>query len=267
MLKFDSSYEFSWDNARAAVERCIWSYGGKTDLPDSLWRVFESKDTNTAALVVDEGSFLSVTFRGSKNILDWIQNFKVHKEHVRKGMYVADQYEREAEVHLGFSENVESVISKGLVKYLDTINKPVIVCGHSKGAAEGTYFALELVRKDISVLSVYPVESPRLFNVAGRCLYNGVEIRNTNKTLGDITYRINNQNDVVTRLPLWVSGYRHVGQNEFLTSPTGWIENPSLLRVLSSDMCGFYAAWQKKGDVLIKDHLIEHVQQRIQNLH
>ena len=264
--------KFTWANVRACAERCAGAYAAETGCTGlGPGHIVTNARTDTLALVMDEGTCLSVAFRGSRNLRDWIQDFKALRKHPRVGLTWSYKYEVEGEVHEGFLENVESVVEDlihtiaGLIqpRLVDKSVVPIFVTGHSKGAAECTLFALELVRQGFNVAGVYPIESPRLFNAAGARLYNAATMTN-GLSLRDITFRIVNQNDIVPRVPLWTMGYRHCGQLVFLETWQGWSLNPGLWYQLASDVLGLYGAWRHKGDVLLADHSLANVQQRIQ---
>ncbi len=191
------------------------------------------------------------------------------------------------EVHSGIWENVSSVIEElvevlrqladGRWKMGDGINShalspnsnlptPIFVTGHSKGAGEALLAALELKRQKFNVVSVITFGGLRVFNGAGAAIYDNTPVAagfspacatmNVAATLKDITFRVVNQNDIVPRLPLAISGYRHCGQEIFLPVGGGWELNPSLWSKALSDALGIYAAWRHKDDVLIRDHIL-----------
>jgi len=265
---------FSWPNARALAERCSMAYHeteSSLRIKGIAGKFVWNNQTDTEALVtVDSGletpDCICVAFRGSSSLRDWLQDFKVNKEHPRKGLTWSDSYEVEAEVHRGFYENVES-ISEDLVAQVSDLCKnktqagrpvPLFLTGHSKGGAEATLCALELQRQKFNIAGIYLFGCPRVGNRAFANIYNA--------TLYEETYRVVNENDIVPRVPGVLMGYKHVGQMIFLPVGGGWCENPSLMTLLLSDALGLWGAYRHETDVLLADHFIAAYQKRIQNL-
>lgn len=269
MLKLDPSQPlFTWPNARACVERCAAAYTQTSrSIQDDLGlngRVVTNAATDTEALIINEGDCLSVAFRGSQCLRDWIQDFKCAHEHPRKGLTWSDSYEVEAEVHHGFFDDVES-ISADLLQVIGNIQhstlnsqRPIFLTGHSKGAAEATLFALELKRQKCNIAGIYLFGCPRVGNRSFRNIYDS--------TLYEETFRVVNENDIVPRVPGVLMGYKHVGQEMFLPVGGGWCENPSLFTKLFSDALGLWGAYRHETDVLLADHALGAYQQRIENL-
>ena len=266
---------FSWPNARACAERCELAYQETTrSLADKglNGRVVTNAATDTEALVVDEGDCISIAFRGSQALKDWIQDFKVKREHPRTELF-HDDAGSPAEIHTGFMEDVDSVsddLSHVLGSLLSTLNaqpKPVFVTGHSKGGGEAILFAIELARRKYTVAGVYTFGQPRVGNQAFANIYNAATNGDScNSSLRDITFRVVNQNDIVPRLPGVLMGYRHCGQEIFLPVGGGWSLNPPLWSKLFSDALGLWGAYRTKSDVLVAEHKIGAYQSRIQLL-
>jgi predicted lipase len=275
MLKLDPSLSgFSWPNARACAERCAAAYGQTQRSLESMGvsaQCVANHNTDTEALVINEDGCISIAFRGSSCLRDWIQDFKARQEHPRAPYYHA--YDgRPAEIHQGFSEDVESITADlitgvqalacapaaGSGRAVPAARVPIFVTGHSKGAAEATLFALELQRQGFPIAGVYTFGQPRVGNRAFANLYN--------ETLYEETFRVVNQNDIVPRVPGVLMGYKHCGQEIFLPVGGGWSLNPPLWTVLLSDAIGLWAAYRHEQDVLVADHNIFAYQRQIQNL-
>ncbi len=72
----------------------------------------------------------------------------------------------------------------------------------------------------------------------------------------EVTFRVVNQNDLVPRLPGWLLGYRHCGQELFIR-PDGRAEaNPTLMERIIWDALGLYGAYRHREDVLIREHFL-----------
>jgi hypothetical protein len=288
MLKLDPTlFGFSWPNARACAERCAAAYG---QTQRSLYQMgvagqfVVNHDTDTEAVVINEdppspgfgatGNCISVAFRGSSCLRDWIQDFKARQEQPKVEL-LQDYAGVFAEIHQGFEQDVESIRedllaairslgapaptpAAGSGRAVPESGVPIFVTGHSKGAAEAVLFALELQRQKFPIAGVYTFGQPRVGNRAFANLYN--------QTLYEETFRVVNQNDIVPRVPGLLMGYKHCGQEIFLPVGGGWDENPSLFTTLFSDALGLWGAYRHKTDVLVADHNIFAYQKRIQNL-
>ncbi len=84
--------------------------------------------------------------------------------------------------------------------------------------------------------------------------------------LRDLTWRLVNQNDLVPRLPGWLIGYRHCGQEIFIR-PDGRAEvNPTLTEHILWDVIGLYGAYSHREDVLIREHFLNAYQGCIETI-
>ena len=240
MLPFDtSSNRLSWANIRACEEAAATAYVSTT---------IENAKTDTGVRIDERENCIVVAFRGSRNLRDFIQDFKARAEHPRTQTLWAND-DLAMEVHTGILENFESVAEE-LVHTLHLLpaGKPIFVTGHSKGGGEALLAAMELDRNKFTVHNVITFGGLRVLNGIGRVIYDA--------NLRERTFRVVNQNDIVPRLPLWTMGYRHCGQEVFLPVGSGWILNPGLTGKIISDLLGLYGAWRHRADVLVSDHVL-----------
>jgi len=122
-------------------------------------------------------------------------------------------------VHKGFKKEVDDLwpLVKEDIIHLDS-SKTLWFCGHSLGAAMATIMASRcLFDKTLTdPEELYTYGSPKV----GWPKYT--------KTLGVKHHRWVNNNDIVTRVPLAVMGYRHHGEEHYLNAygklrtPTKW---------------------------------------------
>ena len=84
--------------------------------------------------------------------------------------------------------------------------RDIYVCGHSLGGAMSTICASRLREDDKgNVKALYTYGSPK---VGGKLfVWNLDELEH---------YRFVNNNDMVTRVPLWIMGYRHHGNLTYI---------------------------------------------------
>jgi hypothetical protein len=122
----------------------------------------------------------------------------------------------------------------------------------------------------LPVAGVYTFGGPRVGNAAFAKCYNGLksEIRNpkseTNPkgeigngetgTLGERTWRVVFEEDGVCRVPGWLMGYRHVGQEVFIPTLGGMRMNPRLWFKVLSDLAGWMRHWSQGSVAPVADH-------------
>jgi pimeloyl-ACP methyl ester carboxylesterase len=239
--------------------------------------------TDARSLVtVDENGDIIVAFRGSSSPKDFIQDAKFAMEKL-----IVLNNGKEAYVHRGFLEdfNAISVAVVSNVKTLLAMHPlaKIYITGHSLGGALAILCALEFARQKLPVAGVITFGQPRVGDANFAALYDATYSNRDEEVvietegeeddhvmcslhLRDITFRVVNQNDIVPRTPGWLMGYRHCGQEIFL-SPLGCtLINPSLWIKIVCDAIGLYGAYRNREDVLIREHFMAAYQDRIQNL-
>ncbi len=154
--------------------------------------------TQGIACVKDKTAYIA--FRGSSSPLDWIYDFLLIPFYwpVR---------------HFGFGTAWLSVRGK-IRKYLAALPadvESVTLCGHSLGGSIAHMAALGLAR-DFPLDSVVTFGAPKACFLGTAKRYVETKIKDTNKTLGDITYAVVNQRDIVSKVPFTFLGYRPVGK-------------------------------------------------------
>jgi len=202
--------------------------------------VLTAPETDTRVLVVeqDDGSII-IAFRGTADIRNWLTD----ADCVRATLVESAEF-GVCKVHAGFLAAYESIISpltahlrKNAALCRDAAT-PLHVTGHSLGGALALLAALELKRQGFNVAQVYTFGQPRVGNAAFKRLYE--------KALGDRTFRVVYEEDIVPRVPLlpaWHDPYRHVTGEIFVTAFGDLETNPSLTQLLVSDAWGFYRSF------------------------
>jgi hypothetical protein len=182
----------------------------------------------------DEHQVLS--FRGTNptSIQDWLKNLKFWR---REYMGVR--------AHAGFLDEWEAVRNR--VRFTIKKEKPLLLTGHSKGAATATLAAYELSFAGYDVANVYTFGSPRCLDYAGA--------RGYNTSLGLNTFRCFHSNDPVPRTP-WAIRFNHVGQSTYIKESAGWIVDPAFWTL------AWYQWTSYTGDA-IEDHELEGYQRAI----
>ena len=157
----------------------------------------EDEETDTECFVRVRDNGVAIAFRGTDSPRNWFYDFCFSKRTVPY-----DNTATDIRVHAGFlatyrsvREKIHALIPEGACR--------VIVTGHSLGAALAVLCAVDIQynfpHKDVEV---YAFGCPRVGNKAFAKSYN----KRVFKTL-----RIVNGNDIVTKLPPALFGYRHVG--------------------------------------------------------
>ena len=112
-------------------------------------------------------------------------------------------------VHSGFKTEVDKIwpkLHEDIVREADT--RTVWFCGHSLGAAMATIVASRCTgsKECPNPAELYTYGSPR------------VGFKHYVKSEPIKHYRWVNNNDIVTRVPMWIMGYRHDGERMYLNT-------------------------------------------------
>lgn len=191
---------------------------------------FEDNDTDTqAAGIVGPGS-ITIVFRGTESIQDWLQDAKFRKEkfEIPKSTVSNTSVFTRGEsthwnwgrVHRGFLASIDSVWPQ-IREFLRQkyTGQAIFLCGHSLGAALAQLLAAWLSANGYNVKAVYTFGSPRVGNRKFARMFDQ-KVRH---------YRFVNNNDVVTRVPGFL--YRHTGV-EYYFNAKGFL-----------DVLSFFALW------------------------
>jgi len=113
-------------------------------------------------------------------------------------------------VHKGFKEEVDELwpmIIEDINRKVN-LNKKLWFCGHSLGAAMATIMASRCMHDEElnDPIELYTYGSPR---VGWKGYVDSLNVTH---------HRWRNNNDIVTKVPLWIMGYRHHGNLNYITS-------------------------------------------------
>jgi hypothetical protein len=180
----------SREQARSAAEAL--------GLTDFRWFSAESTQAFTAA----GDDHLFVAFRGTEaNPIDWSRNARFRP--------LSGEFGR---IHSGFVSGVEEVW-QDVLDVIAGAGKPALFTGHSLGGALAMLAAVRADAAGHPVAAVYTFGQPRVgLGDFGR-FFTG--------RLGDRTYRSINHVDLVTRVPLLLQGYRHIGERVYFDRDGG----------------------------------------------
>lgn len=165
----------------------------------TILSIIDDSETGVQCYIRRKKNILTITFRGSDSLKDWKTDFTFWKKTIPYGNFLSP-----IRVHKGFlnaykSPNVRDVIQSNVS---DEITK-IELSGHSYGAALAVLCAVDLEynfpNKDIEVILF---GCPRVGNRAFVKSYNQRVFK---------TYRVENGNDMVTKVPFTLWGFHHVG--------------------------------------------------------
>ncbi|OQB14303.1 MAG: Lipase (class 3) [Firmicutes bacterium ADurb.Bin193] len=150
-------------------------------------------------LVKAEQDELMIAFRGTDSLEDAITDVRFWKQTIPY-----NNNSSKIRVHTGFINAYKSDCVRNTVWNLITPDiHRIVVTGHSYGAALAVLCAVDLQYNfDKIDYEVFLYGCPKVGNRAFAKSYNKRLFK---------TYRVENSNDAVTKVPFWIMGYRHVG--------------------------------------------------------
>jgi len=175
--------------------------------PGGSLTVIDDPKTGVQCYLRRTSGCLLITFRGSNSAQDWKTNFAFRKKCIPYGNAAS-----KIRVHTGFLEAYKSPAVRDVIHQAVAagVNR-VRIFGHSQGAALSILCAVDLEYnypdRDYEVMLF---GSPRVGNGAFRKSYNKRVFN---------TMRVENGNDVVTKVPFACMGYRHVGMGIHIGCP------------------------------------------------
>lgn len=249
-----TSAKFSLANARELALYARMAYDETPTIHD------EKTDTNI--LIRDVGDAIVVACQGTKDLRNFITDAEVWRVNTPLGG-----------VHYGFFTAFESVFSQ-LAKTLVLMQvgnpKPILPCGHSLGGSLATQISKALRDTFFPVHSAYLYGCPRTSDAKYQANYNATKMLNSPfSTLGEATFTLIHDCDLIPRMPGYLSGYRRPGHDEFLSPLLSTLdgqpcitEDPSVPIRLGSDIYSLVKGWiAKRGwtslDQILTDHHID----------
>lgn len=234
-----TSKSFSVANAITLAQYAKRAYS-ETTISDVL--------TDTQVLVselVDEGCIV-VAFRGTSSIRNFITDAEAWRAHTPLG-----------EIHRGFWEAWLG-IANALYRMLQPYSfKPVILCGHSLGGSLAMIAARVLRQNMVNVHSVYTFGAPRVGDLEFQTGYNSMLMpKSPFDNLGDATFTLIHDCDLVPRIPSYIAGFHRPGRDEFISVFGSIKEDPSIWFRLVSDVIALWEAWNSRRDPLFVDEIL-----------
>lgn len=241
-----------------ALIGAIWAQAayGEVSLPvgytlgvNSELRDFRPAD-DVQVLVARGNGRLVISFRGTVDMRGWLVDAEVKlRDYPEAGKGV--------KVHTGFWSTVKAVMGWLAPIVENAVKDGLKICiyGHSKGAAEAMVCAARLAWEwKIKAAVLYTFGQPRVFNHAGANAFNA---------LGIPTWRVVDEDDSVTRIPLLLGLYRHAGRTAFIDH---WLnielDEPWYAHLPSDIECAVEELFHRQ-DFLSRDHNVSLYVQRL----
>jgi triacylglycerol lipase len=173
---------------------------------------------STQAFAATDADHLYAAFRGTEaNPIDWTQNARFNPMVGEFG----------GRIHTGFRSGIDEVWEDVLTVAAAT-GKPVVLTGHSLGGALAVLAAARIQEAGHRVGAVYTFGQPRVGHGDFSFGYSS--------RLSDVTYRLINHIDLVTRIPLLLQGYRHSGQRVYFDASGAAHIGAGGLRIAMEDL-------------------------------
>ncbi|MDX2469788.1 MAG: lipase family protein [SAR324 cluster bacterium] len=202
-------------------------------------------ETDTQAFIAYNDDLAMLVYRGTepKKVLDWASNADILFEDFGG-----------VKVHSGFLNAYKSVngeVQKILSEKLT--DQPLWIAGHSLGGAIATLATYDRVKNggdplknEVQLAGLYTYGSPRVGNEDFRKDYNRI--------FKEKTYRMVNNNDVVTRVPPQLFGYGHIGRLKYIKSSGQLVTDPGYWARFWDSIKGYRIGLLDKDIEDIKDH-------------
>ena len=228
----------------AGYSQRVYSLGTEEDFKTGGLCEIHGVETDTQCQVWKLDDCTVIAFRGTSSLRDWITD----AEFPLRPMTGSN-----GRVHEGFLRAWDNIQTLLLARVFPAGTdkatlKPMVITGHSLGGALAALCAYCLNDLGLPIHSVYTFGQPRTGDAKFATAYSA--------ELGDRTFRVVNENDIVPRTPGWLMGYRHHQNNAFITIAGEVVLNPSLLTIAVTDALGLYRAYRKFDDVVIEDHFL-----------
>jgi len=191
---------------------------------------------SSQAILIKHKNYLVVSFRGTDEIADWIDNLAVIRlQQIKEGFKATFKkwLSREqtfsanhlfGRVHQGFYQaflDVWETAKMGgkLEELMADRRLPLWITGHSLGGAMATFTGAWLAEKNIPVRGIYTFGQPR-------CGDKDFSLQ-LNAKLPNKIFRFHNNNDIVPRLPARIMNFEHTGKLIYITEDLKLDANPA----------------------------------------
>lgn len=174
---------------------------------DTILNIIDDKVSGVQCYIRQYRNTLNITFRGTDSLKDWKTDLTFWKKTLPYG-----NDKSKIRVHTGFINAYKSPAVRDVIhSYISPRIIKIQIYGHSYGAALAILCAVDIEynfpEKDIEAIVF---GCPRIGNNAFKKSYNQRVFK---------TIRVENGNDIVTKVPFSAWGYHHVGTKLHIGSP------------------------------------------------
>ena len=212
-------------------------------------QVLPYNKNSTQACVIEHKRYIVLAFRGTDELADWWDNIQALPKDTKLG-----------EVHSGFHNALLDVwpdMFSAAKKLHRQLARPIWITGHSLGGALATLAAAEMIVEDSPFYGLYTFGAPR---AGGREF-----ARRFNVEAAARTFRFQNNNDIVTRVPARVMGYSHVGSFRYIDSEKRIHSDAGFWYQFLDGLRGIASDFGDEDIDHIEDHKIGHYLAGIEN--
>ncbi len=196
-------------------------------------------DNNSAqAALVEHDDYLCMTFRGTNELEDWLDNINAFATQEMFG-----------EFHRGFWNSVEDVWKPLDARYRElqqARKRPLFITGHSLGGAMATIAAAKYLHEDKPFTSVYTFGQPRALTRDTAIKFDVL--------CKSRFFRFHNNNDLVTRVPARLMGYSHIGSYLYISEEKEIHQEAGFWFRFVDYFDGALSALREKGIDGVEDH-------------
>lgn len=192
---------------------------------------------SSQGFVAKHQKIIVVSFRGTDQIVDWLDNTNFMQHEISLGR-----------VHKGFYFALQDIwqdMQKTIKKYRDN-GQSLWITGHSLGGALASLAAIDLVEQDQPFNGTYTFGQPRCCDRKIARIMN-VEAKSR-------LYRFHNQNDIIPRMPQRSMGYSHLGTFVYIDKDKKLSSNVNWWYQFTDAISGTWEAIREQGLDYIRDH-------------
>ncbi len=205
--------------------------------------------SSTQAFVAQDDTHRYLVFRGteSTNHVDWLRDAEFQPVTGAFGTMV----------HSGFRRALDEVW-QDLLPQVTSSTRGLVITGHSLGAGLAILAASRLAAANGAVDQVYTYGSPRTGLRDFAATYDGV--------LGANTFRVINHIDIVTRVPLLLQSYRHVGRRMYFDGNGTFHPDAGAWHIARDDMLARFRHFGTIRSAGVGPHDIARYEDRVESI-
>jgi len=201
----------------------------------------ENLCNDTQCFICSDDEFVFVVFRGTSNFEDAKTDLKIFFETCPFGR-----------IHAGFWDSAKSVSIKvfcELIKHI-VARRKLVLTGHSLGGGVANSMAIKMLSEHRDIDSVPTFGCPRTVDL--------VAANHIDTYFPDIFHRFVNNNDIVTRIPPRMFGYKHFGNLHYFEEDGSYTNDISAWERFLDRIKGKVGDFGDAGFDCMKDHCLDY---------